>query len=465
MTRKSALTVDAIEWGGSRRASVHHFALTEAGAAESFAAAVADSLRHDHRRGRWLLWSGHRWAPDTSGGVMRLALDHVRREQQRALDLSDQFEKTKVVSHWLRFDRRAALDNLLSLAKNLPPLADDGAGWDLHPWLMGFENGVLDLQSGLLRPGRPEDKITLSTGLCYDPETTCPRWVRFITEVLPDPDVAAFMWRALGYALSGEMREQAFFLLYGRGANGKSTLIDLIVRVLGDYGLVVPFATFESERPGAIPVNVASMEGKRFVSASEGAGRWLHSSRLKDITGGEQISARHLYSDPFVFRPTCKIFLSTNELPKVADESEGLWRRVRQVPFTQCFSGDRDDRGLKETLLAESAGIVAWLVSGCLAWQARGLTAPAAVVAATAQYRADSDELGRFLDEACELVPGAEVRASELYSHYRDWAANTGLSDKERLSATAFGLKCANRFEREKTRSGWVYLGVAHAQV
>ena len=130
--------------------------------------------------------------------------------------------------------------------------------------------------------------------------------------MLTDPDVADFVWRALGYALTGDMREQVFFLLFGTGANGKSTLIDVIVRMLGDYALTVTFATFERERAGAIAADVAALDGKRFVKASEGSGNWLHSSRLKDITGGEQVTARHLYGNPFTFRPVCKIFLSTN---------------------------------------------------------------------------------------------------------------------------------------------------------
>jgi putative DNA primase/helicase len=281
--------------------------------------------------------------------------------------------------------------------------------------------------------------------------------------VLTDPDVADFVWRALGYALTGDMREQVFFLLFVRGSNGKSTLVDLVGRILGDYALTVGFSTFERERPGAISADVANLDGKRFVSASEGSGNVLYAPLLKDITGGERISARHLYGNPFTFRPTCKIFLSTNELPRVHDDSDGLWRRLRQVPFTSRFEGASDDRSLKDTLLSEAPGILAWLVRGCLVWQARGLDAPAAVAEATAQYRADCDPLGRFLDEACELIPTAEVRASELFRHYAEWADRAGLSDRERLSATAFGRKCSERFVRAKTRSGMVYQGVARA--
>lgn len=444
------------------RAPVSH-PLTELGAAESFAADCGGVLRYDHRRGRWLIFEGHRWHPDDCNVIIRIAVEHVRRQQHMALANPDVRQRGPAVSHWMRFDRRAMLDNLLGLAKSLLPIADTGAGWDADPCLLGCTNGVLDLWTAELRNGQPEDKITMTTGIAFDWDAPCLGWQRFISQVLTDPDVADFVWRALGYALTGDMREQCFFLLFGRGANGKSTLIDIIGRILGDYALVVPFATFEAERKDAIPVDVASMEGKRFVAASEGAGRWLHSARLKDITGGEKISARHLYGAPFTFRPACKVFLSTNELPKVADDSEGLWRRLRQIPFTVRFEGTSEDRNLKNVLLTEAPGILSWLVRGCLAWQSRGLAAPVAVADATAQYRADSDVLARFFDEACELVPTAEIRASELFTYYKDWATQAGLTERERLTATMFGKKCTERFTRVKTRAGLAYRGVARA--
>ncbi len=461
--RADVLTADQIGWGGPAKASAG-FPFTEAGAAESFTHAVRDRLRHDHCRNRWLIRSEHRWKPDTDGAVIRLGLEHARRQQHQALEIKDTFERGKAIEHWLKFDRRAALDNLLSLAKNLSPLADAGTDWDYNRRLLGFDNGVVCLETGTLRPGKPEDKITFSTGFSFDPDAPCPRWERFVKEVLPDPAVADFMWRAFGYALTGDMREQVFFLLFGRGCNGKSTLMDVIESVLGDYALTVPFSTFEQDRAGSVPADVASLAGKRLVKASEGTpGRWLHSSRLKDITGGERVSARHLYGNPFTFRPTCKVFLSTNELPKVGDDSDGLWRRLRQVPFTQRFEGTADDRSLKDTLLAEAPGILAWLVRGCLEWQKRGLGVPAAVADATAEYRADCDPLARFIDEACRLEAGADVGASDLFRHYQQWADRAGLSEKERLKSTGFYLKCTDRFTRVITSGGKLYKGVSCA--
>jgi putative DNA primase/helicase len=324
---------------------------------------------------------------------------------------------------------------------------------------------VVDLKAGTLRPGRPDDNITMQTGAAFDPEARCPRWERFIREVFPDPDVADYVWRSLGYSLTGDMREQCFWVNHGRGRNGKSTAIDTVSYVLGDYAHPTPFAAFEVQQGNAVPADVAALDGKRFVTASETNGRWLHAPRLKDITGGERITVRHLYGHPFTFRPTCKIWLSVNELPRVADDSDGLWRRLKQVPFTQHFEGAADDRNLKDTLRAEAPGILAWLVRGCLAWREHGLEAPAAVEDVTATYRRDCDQLGQFLEEACDLDADAEVGATDLYRHYQAWAERSGLTERERMTANHFGRKCSERLRRVRTTAGAVYLGVSRRLV
>ncbi|MEI6668860.1 MAG: phage/plasmid primase, P4 family [Acidobacteriota bacterium] len=454
------LTADVINWGGPERAR-SDFALTEVGAAQSFAAACGSSVRFDHRRARWLVWADHHWTPDADGAVFRLAIDHVRRQQHRALDVTDTFERGKAVDHWLKFDRRAALDNLLALARSIKPIADAGANWDADPWLLGTPSGVVDLRTGHLRAGVPADRISMQTTVPFVADAGCERFDRFVSEVQPDSAIASYLWRVLGYSLTGDMSEQSFWVWFGRGSNGKSTLLDVVASLMGDYAVTVPFTAFEQARPGALAPEVAALDGRRLVLAAESRGGWLGAGKLKDITGGEQVAARHLYGQPFTFRPVCKIILSTNELPKVGDDSDGLWRRLRQVPFSQRFSGSTEDRRLKDTLLAEAPGILHWLVRGCLAWQSLGLDAPAPVTDATAQYRHDSDILGPFLEEACVLI--GSIGATDLYQHYSAWAIRAGLSERERLGATAFYRKCSERFPRTKTRSCNVYEGVSRA--
>ena len=407
---------------------------------------------------------GHRWQPDEDGEIVRIAIKTGLRWQHQALDIHDPKLKTAVLAWATSFDRRQKIEALLALAKCMAPLADDGARWDANPWLWGCPNGVVDLKTGTLRPGRPTDNITKQGTVPFDPDAICPRFDQFVRDIFPDPKAATYVWRALGYSLTGDMREQAFFLLHGRGRNGKSTLMDTVVNVMGDYARPTPFDAFEVQQGQSIPVDVAALDGLRITTSTETNGRWLHAPRLKDLTGGERMTVRHLYGHPFTFRPTVKVWLSVNERPRIADDFEGLWRRLKEVPFTQRFEGAADDKALKEKLSAEAPGILAWMVRGCLSWQADGLDAPEAVTDAVDEYRRDSDVLAGFLEEACDLGDDFETPASAFYATYKAWAERAGMTEREMLKATGFGRKVSERFRRVRTRGGAVYLGVRGAR-
>lgn len=438
--------------------------LTDAGAAERFARRHGHQLRFDHRRNRWLLWRGHRLMPDTDGAITRLALDYIRTWQQEALNLPFGADRDDALKFVLRLERRDAMANMLTLAKAMKPIADAGDRWDTDPWLLGVPNGVIDLRTGALRAGRLADGITMQAGTPYDPDAYGPRWEEFIQEIFGgDPSLVEFVWRAIGYSLTGITTEQVLFLLYGTGANGKGTLTNTIKRVLGDYAWNMPFATIEMKDRTAIPNDLAALVGRRFVIASEtNDGARLNEARVKALTGCDPITARFLHGEFFEFEPFGKYWLSANHKPIVRDDSHGFWRRLRLVPFTQRFEVNQT---LATELSAEAPAILAWCVRGCLDWQQNGLPAPAVVTAATRTYEQDSDPLAAFLAEACELVPGAEVGAREIFQHYEAWADAHGLSKHggERLKSTRFGLKMAERFERiDGARR--VYRGVARRQ-
>jgi putative DNA primase/helicase len=336
MTPKPALTADRIGWGGPNVAPAQRFAQTEVGAGESFVGAYGDRVRFDHRRRAWLTWTGHRWQTDVDEQVRRLAIEHVRREQQLALDLADTFEKTKALTHWIRFDRRGQLDNLLALAASLKPVAVAGDAWDAAPMLLGVENGVVNLETGLLRPGRPEDLITLSAGVPFDPAAECPRWAQFLQEVFAgDQELVTWMQTFSGYLLTGDVSEQMFVIAWGAGANGKSTCFSTLAAVFGSYAYNLPFSAFELHQRGAIPNDLAALVHRRFVTASEsGESTRLNESRLKMLTGGDTVTARFLHGEFFEFKPVAKFVLFTNTKPTVRDDSLGMWRRIRLVPFT-----------------------------------------------------------------------------------------------------------------------------------
>jgi putative DNA primase/helicase len=434
-------------------------ALTEVGAAERFARLHGDHVRFDHRRQRWLLWSGHRWADDEDGGIQRIAIEFARNWQQETLDIRGA-EREKTIKFALKLERKYTIGNMLALARNLPPIADKGDRWNADPWLLGVPNGVVDLRTGELRRGRPEDGITLQTSVPYDAFAPCVRWERFIREVFAGDDALIdFIVRAIGYSITGITSEQVLFFGYGVGANGKGTLTNTLKHVLGDYAWNMPFSTLELRDRSSIPNDLAALASRRVVVASEtNDGVRLNEARVKALTGCDPITARFLHAEFFTFDPVAKFWLSANHKPIVRDDSYGFWRRIRLIPFRQRFAVDPT---LKRQLEDEATGILAWCVRGALAWQEQGLCPPSAVTEATQEYEADSDALAAFLSESCEVDPQAQIGARDLHEHYRAWAIHHGLSERERLSATAFGRKVAERFERVKGRRGNTYRGIA----
>jgi putative DNA primase/helicase len=248
-------------------------------------------------------------------------------------------------------------------------------------------------------------------------------------------------------------------MCFGTGANGKGTFANTLKRVLGDYAYNMPFATIELRDRSAIPNDVAALFGRRFVTASEtNDGARLNEARVKALTGCDPITARFLHGEFFTFEPVAKFWLSVNHKPIVRDDSYGFWRRLRLIPFGQRFEVDPT---LSDTLASEAAGILRWAVQGCVDWQASGLAAPDSVVHATQQYEQDSDVLGEFLGGACELDPDAEVSAADLFAHYQRWTETQGMTDRERLSRTAFGRKVSKRFGSRHAMTGKVYQGLA----
>jgi putative DNA primase/helicase len=437
--------------------------LTEAGAAERFARLHGDDVRFDHRRARWLVWQGHRWAPDTDAAVTRLALDFARTWQREAMDLADRDRREAVFRAALRLERREAVVSMLKFAADLRPIADAG-DWDVDPMLLGVPNGVVDLRTGTLRPGRRTDRITMAASVPYDPEATSPQWDRTLRDVLVTDDVIAFLHVAAGYSTTGDTRRDCWFLAHGAGRNGKGTVLHPIRRALGDYAMELPAAIFD-RRQGP-EYDLAALPGKRFVMCSEsGDTIRLNHDRIKQLSGGDPVRAAAKYERSFQFDPTCKLWLSCNRKPNVADDTPAFWARVLTVPFAVSFAG-REDRALRPALEhdpAHQAAVLAWLVAGAASYCVSGLDAPAPVTAATASYREDSDPLHAFVTEALDLDPDSQVDASDLYAHYRAWAERQGMTDRDWLKTTGFGRRASERFQKSRDpRTGRVvYLGVS----
>lgn len=445
------------------------FRRTDAGNAELFAKLYRNYLRYDHKRKFWLVWREHWWEADVDGEVQRKAKEAARTRLHYAGNLPDTEEYQNEMKWALKSELRYRLDAVIALAQSERPLADAGQGWDAEPDLLGVANGVVDLRTGCLRPGRPEDRITSHTHVPFDPAAQCPRWLKFLEEVLDDdPTLVSYVHRFAGYCLTGSTEEQCFFLLYGPGANGKTTFLETLRHVLGDYACNLPFSAFELKARSSIPNDVAAIAGKRFVTSSEtDESAKLNAARIKTITGSDKQSGRFLYGQLFEFDGTAKLVLACNHKPSVADDTHGFWRKVRLILFPRKFDGKEKDQKLKEKLLAEAPGILAWAVRGCIEWQKHGLgPVPAVVAEATEEYRRESDIIGQFLDDCCVLHKNTWVAVSSLRDEFEQWSVGDPdgkLNNKvfaQRLRAR--GLEQTQRGSAQtRTR---VWLGICRKQ-
>jgi putative DNA primase/helicase len=339
--------------------------------------------------------------------------------------------------------------------------------FDSDPKLLNCNNGTVDLSTGELRHHDRADLLTCLAPVDFDKGAPCQVWENFVYEIQEkNIEVYEFLQRILGYALTGFTREQCLFILWGSGANGKSTLINLVTRLLGKYARNTPVETLlDKKRGGEIPIDVARLDGPRLVTAKEvDRGRRLSESLIKELTGQDTISARFLYGEFFDFIPKFKLFLSTNHMPIIRGTDNAIWRRIKLIRFPVQIPEEEWDQDLPEKLWAEAPGILNWLVEGCLSWQKWGLNVPEAVKESTAEFRGEMDVLADFLAERCIIASDKSGTAKELYQCYKDWAEDQGLSEREILKQRTFGMALSERgFRRHRSTHGrhrWTGLGV-----
>jgi putative DNA primase/helicase len=436
------VTLTADVFGGGDSVSTLHEPLTDAGNAEYFERRCDGRVRYDHGQRRWYFFHEHHWEADRTGEIERRALAAVRQRQEEATKISDSTERKRALKYLLESESRRRLVDLIAIAASLETLAVTGDDWDAEPMLFGVQNGVLDLETSELRPGRLSDHITKVAPVAYDVRGCCSRFERFVSEVFgKDSDLVPYMQRVFGYTLTGLTTEQVFWILWGLGSNGKSTLLEtMLLAIFGadTYGWTMPFPTAMWSQT-MTEYQRAELVGRRLVTASEVKQRaHLHEDFIKSLTGSDTINARHPYGRPFSFVPAAKFFLRVNEKPIIRDLTHSMWRRVKLVPFTQTFTLDRS---LAATLAQERSGILLWAVRGCRDWQREGFCEPAAVTAATTTYRSESDPLTEFYAECCLIGPGLSIAGKALFGRYVAWCNERHLPPEDRLTQTAFGLR------------------------
>lgn len=440
------------------------FPLTDLGNAERLVSRAGHDLRYVQEWGRWLVWTGKRWEPDRAGLVKRRAKATVRQIYTEAASVADDDARKEIAKWAMRSEARQRIDALIDLAQSEKDVAVLPEALDLDPWLLNCENGTIDLRAGTLRPHERGALITKLAPAVYDPDAACPTWLAFLDTIMAgNQDLIDFLQRAVGYSLTGLVSEQVLFFAYGKGGNGKSTFVETLTALLGDYAQKAPkgFLTVKPNGADGVPNDVARLPGARFVVSNEvDEGRRLAEALVKDLTGGDTLTARFMRGEFFQFAPSHKLWIYGNHRPVVKGTDEGIWRRIRLVPFTVSISEDKKDRNLSDKLRAELPGILAWAVQGCLDWQRDGLGTPAEVKAATEAYRAEMDVIAEFLAESCVMTPNAETAKAALYTAYQAWCESSG---ERALTKIAFGRRLKERGIAEGTNaagSARVWLGV-----
>lgn len=426
----------------------HH--LTDLGNAKRLVLRYGKELRFVHGWG-WMHYDKIKWQEDKTGVVERAAKDTVLSLHYMALYMEDENKRQALVKHALRSESDAKIRAMISLAESEKGIVAVPSDFDCDLMLLNCLNGTVNLKTGELRQHNAEDMITKVVPVEFDSDAKCPTWRSFLNRVIPDQEVRGFLFRVIGYALTGSTREQCLFILFGTGANGKSVFVEIIRALMGEYAKVADVSTFLSKQGDRIPNDLAALAGARVVSAVEvESGRRLAEALVKQVTGGDVVTARFLHKEYFEFRPQFKLFLATNHKPVIYGTDHAIWRRLKLVPFNVTIPENEQDKELVEELKQELSGILTWAVQGCLNWQRIGLNEPAEVLQATDGYRNEMDVLGQFIEESCETGERHEVMAKRLYQEYLSWCED---SKEKNWSKKLFGTRMRERGFVSETRT------------
>jgi putative DNA primase/helicase len=454
-TDDSSTLAPVVKIGGRQRPEP----LTELGFARRLVDKHGDELRYVVPWNRWLVWDGARWAPDTDGHVQR-CMKVIAREVHTALIRVN--AAPEVIRAARRAESSSAIKGALTLAATEPEIAITPDQLDAHPYLLNCRNGVVDLRTGELLSHDPALLLTKMAGAAYEPDAEGAEFTKFLKRIQPSEEMRLFIRRLLGLSLEGTVTAHILPIFYGDGANGKSTLTDAVMTALGDYADAADPDLLRARTFDAHPTGVADLFGLRLSVLHESdAGHRLAEGTVKRLTGGDRLKARRMREDFWSFDPSHTFVMLTNHKPVVSGTDEGIWRRLRLVPFEVIIPGPERDEDLGGKLADEVDAILAWLVAGHLDWRKNGLAEPGKVTEATQAYRAESDPLGRFIGERCLRMPALRTGSTELFKEFEKWCA----AEREDPSTpTAFGNAMkAKGFESHKSsgRMQWHGIGLA----
>jgi len=438
------------------------FHLTDLGNAERLIRMFGDDIRYCLEERRWYAWNGRIWDQrDKSVNIIDYAKRTIGGIFEEAARSQDVGLRKELKRHGFKSEGNSSLKSMVELASADHRVWISPDRFDAQPFLLNALNGTIDLKTGALMPHRREHLLRTMIPVEYDPKADCPEFEKFVFNIMDSRiEMYQYIQKIVGYALTADTSEQIYFVLHGSGSNGKSTLLNVVSKLLGSFAKSISFTTLTYFGDKA-RTDLARLVGARLVTCSElTQNKPVNEALVNAITGGDPLNARFNYGDEFQFVPMFKLFIAGNKRPNIEGTNYGTWRRIRLIPFEVRFD-EKNGRinNYEQLLLQELPGILNWAIEGCMLWQKQGLVQPEQIKQATTEYEAESNVLQTFLDEACSIDPNEKTLTSELYKRFVAWCVSEGqtpLGKREfnkRMQETGFQNK------RKGGRDWWFGIG------
>lgn len=450
-----------------RESPKRFYSYDDTGNAERYLDLFGTLTKYSYVNKCWYFYNGKNWEQDNIGAVRKWVDQSIEVLKNESISMpKDATEDEKKAymeakaKHVKRSRNNAGKEAMTrELKHNVAALPEE---FDSDDMLFNTQNGYLDLSNGILNDHDISKMFTRISNTEYTDKIDCSRWELFLNQIFDgNSELIKYIQKAVGYSMTASVKEQVMFILFGNGRNGKSVFLDIIAEIMGSYAMGMQASSLMVKQGGSSGHNedIARLDGARLVTSSEpNEGVRLDEGLIKQLTGGDKVSASFKGGHMFDYKPKYKIWLATNHKPIIRGNDDGIWRRLPLIPFTVQIPLDKVDKTLKEKLMRELPGIMNWAVEGCLAWQREGLNPPADIQKATMEYRQEMDVIGSFIEQCCETGPGYSIGATELFKAYDKWAKDM---NEHGFTQTQFGKKVSDKYEKKKNKGKMIYRGIS----
>lgn len=433
----------------------------DTGNADRFIDRFGEIVKFSYIDNKFIVYNNSLWEKDDRGTVRTLVDLTVEDMKNEKIEMSEDLDQEEIEKAWQKHlkssrsnsRKKAIVDELKHRVSVMP---DE---FDTDDMLLNADNGYLDLASGELHPHDINKMFSRKTSFEYTDRMDLPTWEKFLDDIFNgDKELIKYIQKAVGYSFTGSTKEQVMFILFGSGRNGKSVFVETISEVLGTYSKNIRADSLMVKQQSGVNNDIAALDGARFVTSSEpNEGFRFDEGLIKQLTGGDKITARFLYGEDFDFNPKFKLWVSSNHKPIIRGTDDGIWRRMILIPFAVQIPEDKMDKDLKYKLLREAPAILDWALEGVLLWQKEGLEIPETIKQASQNYRQEMDVLESFIADVCTVIPGGKAPAGDLFVKYKDWARE---NEEYLMSKQKFGQKMKEKFEYLRDSKGRYYSGL-----